>query len=155
MLQEGLYSLLIASDLITAIVGTPQSRGDGTLPVFPGGEQPATTGVFGGHLPKAIVLPALVISEIHGGASVFSMDGPANMLFSRVQFSCFGNTYAQAKTLARAVRLLLEQFTGALPDGTVVDSMYRVAELDAFEDSVSIFHTPVDIEVIYHELFVA
>ena len=53
--------------------------------------------------PQAGPLPALVLQVIDRSPA-YTMDGNAALAETRVQVDCYGTTYAQAKTLARAVR---------------------------------------------------
>lgn len=57
--------------------------------------------------PQAGPLPALVLQVIDRSPA-YTMDGNAALAETRVQVDCYGATYAQAKTLARAVRVPLD-----------------------------------------------
>lgn len=130
MLQEGLKSFLSANPQIFALVGTR---------------------VYASQLPEisaAAPLPAIVYREIHGDG-VFSMDGADQLQFSRMQFSCYGKNYADAKRMARMLRLVFEGFTGDLPDGTQIQHIERQSELDLFEDAPFIYCTPIDFQIVY------
>jgi hypothetical protein len=139
MLQEGISQALAAAAPITALIGTPGSRAD------------QTTGIFPIQMPESATLPAIVYFDVHGDG-LMTMDGPDPMQFARVQFSCYGKSYGDSKRLARAVRQFLENFAGILPDGTPIGSMRRVSEVDTFEDAPFIYHTPVDIEIVYQDV---
>jgi hypothetical protein len=81
-----------------------------------------------------------------------TMDGPDPFTIGRMQFSCLGKTYADSKRLARAVREAFEAFQGALSDGTEVDSIRRVSEIDVFEDAPFAYMTAVDFEIAYRDV---
>ena len=57
--------------------------------------------------PQGAALPALVLQVIDRSPA-YTMDGNAALAETRVQIDCYGTTYAQAKTLARAVRTPLD-----------------------------------------------
>jgi hypothetical protein len=139
VLGEGLYILLTQSPTITALLGTTTTRTD------------KKTGIFPVTLPESTPMPAIVYSDVHG-EGVMSMDGPDALQFSRMQFSCYGENYADAKRLAREVRRVLEAFTGVLSEGTIIGNMQRVGEVDAFEEAPFIFQTPVDIAITYEDV---
>jgi hypothetical protein len=145
MLAEGLVALLLADTPTVAILGTPAARG---------AEEPDgvdTSGIFSGQMPEGAALPAIVYFDVHQD-STMTMDGPDTFTIGRMQFSCFGENYADAKHLARAVRRALEAFQGTLADGTEVDSIRRVSELDAFEEGPAAYMTPVDFEIAYRDV---
>jgi hypothetical protein len=141
MLADGLFSLLANADTIVAIVGTPQTRQ----------EKSKTTGIFKVQMPEGAAMPAVIISQI-AGESLFSMDGPNALRFVRYQFSCYGSTPAAAASLQRAVRRVLENFTGTLNDGSEVDTMECILEMEVFEEAPFIFSAPVDVRIAFRDL---
>lgn len=141
MLSDGLYSLIIADPTVAGILATRS--------LTPGA--PKTSGVFPVQMPEADPLPAIVYTQIHGDG-VMSMDGPDPLKFARFQFSCYGATYRESKILARALLNLLENFTGALSDGTGIGNMERVGEMDAFPEAPYVFVTHVDVAIVYDDL---
>lgn len=56
-------------------------------------------------------LPAIVLNVI-SGAEGFHMNGRDGLFKGRVQVDCYGETYADAKALGRAVRDLLHTYRG-------------------------------------------
>jgi hypothetical protein len=141
MLADGIYQLLANSGAITAIVGTPATRQ----------ETAKTTGIFKVQMPEAAAMPAVVFSQI-SGETVFSMDGPDALRSVRYQFSCYGKYSQDAASLQRAVRRLLESFTVALADGSVVNHMECVLEMEIFEDAPFSFNAPVDMKIVFQDL---
>lgn len=95
-------------------------------------------------------MPGIALSQI-AGAGIPTMDGPDPLHSARIQVSCYGMTYSDAKQLARAVRNALEGFSGSLPDGTQVGQTILASEMDAFEDAPFSFHCPIDFEFWYSE----
>jgi hypothetical protein len=139
MLSEGLVNLLLTTDPVKSLLAARK-------PAKP--NEPAGAGIRPSTMPEGYPLPAIVYREIHGDG-LMTMDGPDALQFSRMEFGCYGKTYAESKILARGVRQILEAFTGALSDGTVIGTMQRVGEVDAFEDAPFVYMTPVDVAITY------
>jgi hypothetical protein len=136
MLQEGINALLASDPGIQALVGTPLSRPDGT------------TGVFPVTLPQGAPLPAIAYLRI-AGHEIDTLDGRGELRVSRIQISCFGQTYADVAKTAEAAKDALVGFHGILEEGTEVDYVTMVLENDAYEPVPKIFHSPFDVEVWY------
>jgi hypothetical protein len=142
MLAEGLVNLLLLDSPTVAILGTPAQR------QALDSQGRSTTGVFAAQMPEGAVLPAVVFTDIHSD-DMMTMDGPDPFTMARMQFSCYGASYADSKRLARAVRQLFENFTGTLADLSQIDSMRRIGEMDAFEDAPFSYAAHVDFEIAY------
>jgi hypothetical protein len=138
MLSEGLYALLASSDSVTAITGTAQTRKD------------QTTGIFPGQMPESTPLPALVYSQL-AASGLTSLDGANVFHTARMQFTCYGSAYADAKRLASAIKTALEGLHQTLPDGTEVDHAELNGELDQFEDAPYSFSTALDLTFAFRE----
>lgn len=139
MLFEGLYTLLSGEATITALVGTKTSRKD------------KTAGIFPGRPDQGADMPCAAYSEVHGEGGANSLAGPDALQVCRLQFLYSGTTYADAKKLARTVRVFLENFTGDLTDGTRIASMLRIAEADTPIEGSDLFHTAQDFDVRYYD----
>lgn len=135
MLIEGLNQLLTGASQVTAIVGTTVTR------------KPKDSGVWAGQMKEGASFPSIVISESPGGETLMTMDGPDVLRFRRFQFSCYAKSYLQVKQLAAAVRTVLDGFTGALSDGTIVHNMKTEMEFDTFEEDPFIYHTPLEVSI--------
>jgi len=138
MLYDGLRALLMQTPAVTAIIGTLASRTD------------KKSGIFWVQIPEEAILPAIALSQI-AGAGIPTMDGPDPLHSARIQVSCYGMTYGDAKQLARAVRDTLEGFAGTLTGGTMVGQTILASEMDAFEDAPFSFHCPIDFEFWYSD----
>ena len=145
MLAEGLVALLLADTNTLALLGTPSARQTESE------DNIATSGIFAGQMPKAAVLPAVVYVGIHDEGQM-TMDGPDAFTIGRMQFSCYGEVYKDAKHLARAVRQAFEAFQGTLSEGTQIDSIHRVGEVDIFADAPQAYATHVDFEIQYRDM---
>lgn len=141
MLTEGIFGLLASADSPPSLVRTMlgESRAD------------QTSGVFQAQAPEGCDLPFIVYSQISGeGAG--TMEG-ANVFHSaRYEFSCYAKTFIDAKRLQRAVRRVLEGYRGTLHEGTEVDTVLLVSELDDVEDDADLFRCPIDFEFLYRDL---
>jgi hypothetical protein len=140
MLAEGLLALLAADPGTSGILGSPAARAD------------KTTGIFPGTMPEGTPMPALEYSDVHA-ENEMTHDGPDPFTMQRIQLSCHGASYGDAKHLARAVRQALESYTGPLGDVDMceVDSMHRISELDAFEYGPFDYMAALDFEIAYRD----
>lgn len=142
MLSDGLRALLLATPSVTAIVGTKDTRLD------------KKSGVYCAYEPEEVLAPNVAISQI-SGEGIPTMEGPDGLHSARMQFSCYGEKYADAIGLSRAIRNLLEGLNGAgavqLPDGTTVGQAILRSESDGFQEAPFLFHCPLDFEFWYSE----
>jgi len=136
MLDEGLNQLIASSAAVTSRVGA--SRKD------------KTTGIFGGQAPAQTPLPFVVIEQI-GGDPIMTLDGPLLTRTARFKFSCHSDSRLAAKRLMKAVRGVLEGFTGMLPDGTNLQNAETVLEADAFEYAPLDYVAPLEVEMLYDD----
>ena len=103
-MEDALTDLLLAYGPLTALVGqdvTPSVR------------------------LQATGLPAVVITRV-SGARDYHMEGPSGLTRSRMQIDCYGSTWPQAKSVARAVIARLSGF-----NGKATASVIRSAMLDS------------------------
>lgn len=145
MLVEGLVKLLLNDSATVAIIGTPAARG---------AQEPdgiSTTGVFAEQVPEAALLPLIVFGYAYE-ESEFTHDGPDVLTHARIEFSAQGKIYADAKRLARAMRNCFQNFQGVLSDGSDVDKIKRINELDVFQDAPFAYVTSVEFDVWYRDI---
>ena len=145
MLVEGLVALLLADSTTVSLLGTPAARGQAE----PDGI--STTGVFAEQVPEGALLPLIVFGYAYE-ENEMTMDGPDVMTHARIEFHAQGKSYANAKRTARAMRQCFENFTGTLSDGSEVDSIKRINELDVFQDAPFAYVTSVEFEAWYRDL---
>jgi hypothetical protein len=134
MLQAGLYSILTADAAIKQLLGSNR--------------QDKTTGVFAISSSKSSDLPQIIFSQISGN-TFGQLDGAGNLQICRIQFSCYGETYEDAKNLARAVKKALVGFNGALADGVRIDYCGLALEVDGYEESPALYNVPLDLEFVF------
>lgn len=124
-MEEALRTLLRGNAAVAALVG---SRVDW------------------GMRPQGSSLPAICLTIVSDAPVDHSLDGPG-VSQARVQIDCFGVTYGSAKDTARAVRRLLDAYSGGLFLGVFMAGARDLPE----EDGVSTIHAvSMDFLVNYH-----
>ena len=107
-----------------------------------------------GLLAKNAATPAIVISRVSSQAEVM-LDGTAGVIQARYQFDCLAPDYDDAAELDMAVRQLLQDFSGNLPDGTQVQAIIiNVAGLDLPYEAggkAYLFRRMSDFTIIFNE----
>ena len=136
MIQAGLVALIIGSPEIVAIIGSPSTRRD------------KATGLFAVAAPESSDLPEIVYSQISGSTSGM-LAGAQNLQPCRMQFSCYGQTYEEAKGLARALKKILIGLNTTFADGIRVDYCSLALELDGYEEAPGCYSVPVDFEFLF------
>lgn len=125
-MEDALTDLLLAHTALTALVGQN---------ITPAVRQQATG------------LPAVVLTRISGERS-YAMGGPSDLTRSRMQIDCYGATWPQSKSVARAVIDCLNGF-----NGTATSSVIRSAMLDSErhtfegEDPEAVFRASLDFDI--------
>ena len=131
-MEEALRALLVADAGVSAQVGTR---------IYWGRRSQSTS-----------VLPAVVLEKVSAPRD-YHYTGPSNLIESRVQVDCFGETYAQAKTSARAVISALNGYSGT-QSGVVFQriSIENERDYDGQESAANryLFVTSVDL-LIWHD----
>ncbi len=123
MIGQGLFTFLATNAGIKAQLGTNRAdKGTGVWPML---------------APDGATFPYMTITTI-SATNVESMQGMNRLTTARFRFSCYGDSYGQAKQLAEAVRQafgLVSSYQGTLTDGTVLENARQVepGEVDDFE----------------------
>ena len=110
-----------------------------------------TTGIFAEQVPEGTPGPVVVYGYSYE-KNEMTMDGPEAFTMARIEFSSQGNGYLQAKMLMRAVRKCFENWQGVLSDGSDVDSIHRVDEMDGFEVGPFQYKVSAEFQVAYRDL---
>lgn len=127
MIEEGLTSLLLASNQLQQLVG------DRIYPVL---------------VPESSPYPCIsyqTISEVSDNTS----DGPSGYVDRRIQVDAWGKSYPDVRHAQDAVRQAIEGFSGTLSDGTVVMSVRSVNSFDGFESDARIYRSSADYIVTF------
>ena len=96
-------------------------------------------------LPQNAVLPAVtyqVISDVHE----LNQSEPGGLPVIRLQYTCWADSYLAAQTLAAAIRVALDGFTGVMGSGSVgyaaLDNM-----VDDYEPDTKKYRVLVDMKI--------
>jgi len=103
-------------------------------------------------LPQPPTLPAVTYFKV-SMVNKRTLASPSNVLKQvRIQFSCWANTYSEAKDVAEQVKLALQDFRGEMggAGGVQVLDGNVINEQDLYETDTGIYHVPVDV-LILHE----
>jgi hypothetical protein len=123
MFQEGLYSLIVNTPAITALLGTARSdEEDGLFYIL--------------AIPEPS-MPYITYQRLSGVPQTFSFEGANALQDARFRFSCYGASQRSAVLLAQQLKLLFATWIGTLSEGTVVQQVMQVFEAD---DTESIPH---------------
>ena len=123
MFQEGLFSFLTAQPTLTAILGTPETRGDENAGVFP---------MLAIGEPT---MPYIVFQRVSGDEAD-SYQGANKLQYARVRFTCYASSYDAPNgcvKLAEALKKVFATYTGTWTDGTVVQNVTKQMEADDSE----------------------
>ena len=82
----------------------------------------------------------------------YTLDGPLSLVQIRLQIDSWGATYAQAKSLAQALKALLNGYAGTLPNGVVVENIQRDGESGPrFDQTQRAYYVQTDWMIQYSE----
>ena len=133
VIEQALYTLMAADNTIAATVGAR------IYPVV---------------VPQDADLPALVYQRI-SSVRDHTHDATTGLAHPRIQVTAIATTYNAAKTLANAVRTLLDNYKGPTSDGVVIDAILFQNEMDVFnlagDQRLNTFGVMVDFVVWHHE----
>lgn len=141
MLEAGLEALLIKTPAVIDFIETQANRSDNT------------TGIFPALMPEDTPLPAIVYAQVGTPWADNSLDGAQACQAKRIEFSCYGRVYGDAKGTARAIRSALVGLHQTLGDSehTEVDDIRLVSEIDLFEYDPFMYRTVVDLEIVFRD----
>lgn len=94
--------------------------------------------VYGATAPQSVVKPYIVYHKLSPGRE-YSHDGFSKLSRSRVQISCYGETYGSAKQVAAQVIAAMESWQAG-----GVRFAPLAGEQDLFEQDTGLYHVPVD-----------
>ena len=98
------------------------------------------------NLPQNPTYPALTYTMIAGDEHHDFEVG-----FPRFQFSCWANTYAQAKAVAKEVKQMFQRRNepiGGTSGCRIIQGVYE-NETDLWDFNTKKYHCPVDMKIIY------
>lgn len=98
------------------------------------------------NLPQSPTYPALTYTLISDDEHL-----RFDVAFPRFQFSCWANTYAEAKGVAKEVRRMFQRRNepiGGSSGCRIIRGVFE-GEVDLWDFNISKFHIPVDFKLIY------
>ena len=109
-IEQGLYTLLTQDPGVSALVGNK---------------------VYWILAPKGAVLPYIVVGRVATG-DTYTMDGATGLRDGLFQIDCYATTFYASRQIALAARVLLESYTGNLPDvnATPVTAVFTEKDFD-------------------------
>lgn len=110
-----------------------------------------TARIYANTLPQKPTLPALTYNRIATERSQTLNTGRPGLAAARLQFDCWGKTYAEVKTLAEKMRLTLQGFSGVLSGGISAQAIHLFGEWDMYEPTTQEFRVVLDFEVWFSE----
>jgi Protein of unknown function (DUF3168) len=133
MFEAGLYRLMKNDAGISALVGGR---------------------IWGGRAPKTVTDSSypLIVWTIVSTVDLYSIQGASGYRTKRVQIDSYARTYIDSVKVSDAVRALLQNFRGTLPDGTFVESSVLITDQDfTFEPGISgqLFRHLIEVEISY------
>jgi hypothetical protein len=114
LVEQALRTLVLSSPQVTSLIGNRY------YPLV---------------IPVSAPLPAIASQRVSGPRE-YSHSGFSGLVSSRVQLTCVASTYAQAKTLADAVRRVISGYRGTV-DGVSLGPVLVQNETDSFNESAS------------------
>ncbi len=85
--------------------------------------------VYKSVLPRGYTLPAIAVHR-YGGTQEYVFAGPSGVREDQIQVDCYAADAETAQQVAEAVRALLVNYVGTLPDGTVVQGCFLERDMD-------------------------
>lgn len=128
-LEEGIYSHLTAESTITDIVSTR---------------------IYPRQLPQNPTYPALTYRRVSTRTQHYHNAGDS-LPFPRYQFSCYAATYAGTKSLANALRAILDGFKGTFGGSLTVGFILWENEIDGFDNVAEAPVTHTDFIIAHQE----
>lgn len=96
-------------------------------------------------LPQKPTMPAITYQQI--SATPYSTINQASGLaLYRVQLSCYGNTYNEAKAVSKQVLSALQRFTGEGLQDVAIEN-----EFDDYEQDTKLYKVVIDVEPHYED----
>lgn len=101
-------------------------------------------------LPDESPLPA-VTYQVIATTPLYALDERINLTRYRIQIDAWAAwpNYAQAKSLAEAIRVVLDGYSGSLPDGSRIDSIIQIGGTDLFEPSGNVHRVMAEYIILF------
>lgn len=103
-----------------------------------------TTHIYPLKLPDIVQLPAIRVNRVSENTDAVTLAHT-----TRVQFSCYAETYESAITLADAVRKALLNMTRVESGISILSITSAGGGIDAYESQLRRYHTSEDVSVVW------
>ncbi|HEY3972320.1 MAG TPA: DUF3168 domain-containing protein [Candidatus Sulfotelmatobacter sp.] len=143
--KNGLFMLLSTTPSVASLIAPAPNSAPGT-------------GIYFSLAVKQAARPYVVLHLITSSPAEKSLDGSSSLTRGRFQFDSYADDATTARQLSQAIRAFLQDFSGALPDETVVTFTHVHSDQDdAFEQGGIgyLYRSMLDIEGFYTEPLVA
>jgi len=103
-----------------------------------------------GQLPKNVCLPNWSY-RFMGGRSMITLETSKGYRWRRLEIAVYSTTPNAAVNLANAINWALEGFTGLLPEGTMIDSIFTTNyPLDFFDTGTQTYRRLLEYQVNFY-----
>ncbi len=106
-----------------------------------------STRLFPALAPQGTARPYCVYTVV-SKPHIYSHSGFSGLSKIKVQVSCYGDSYQQAKNVANAVISALETWPGS--QGS--QSAFCTNQQDVYETETGLYRIPIEFQIIYNEL---
>ena len=111
-----------------------------------------STRIYPNVIPQDAAMPAVAYQRI---STVRDMahDGPTGMAHARFQFTCSAALYSTARSLANAIRVALDGFSGTMggAGGVAVEASFVENDSDGYNQAGGEYVVRLDVRIIHHE----
>lgn len=143
--KNGLYALLSTTSSVSSLIAAAPNS-------------PAGTGIYFSLAPKLAQRPYIVIHLVNGPPAAKTLSGSSSLIKGRFQFDSYADDPTIARQVSQAIRTLLQDYSGPLPDQTMITFTAVHADMDdAFEQGGAgyLYRSMLDLEGFYTEPVVA
>lgn len=113
MISNGLYELLTTTTPLSSLLAAP-----------------ANNSVFFSLAQKQATRPYVVLHVVNAVPAEKTQDGSSALIDGELQFDSYADSQLMARRLSQTIRDLLVDFTGPLPDGTILQFAEVIADFD-------------------------
>ncbi len=104
--------------------------------------------IYAQKLPQEATFPSLVYNRV-STQRTYSHSGDSSLTTPRIQYSCFAETYEDAKDLAEQIVSEMSGFKGTAGTATIY-STFVESELDMIGPESKLYFIPVDLMISFN-----
>ena len=108
----------------------------------------APGGIFPLLLPDTAKLTAATYQVI-SSVNQYTLDGSLHQVTARIQLDAWAKDYSPCAAVREAIRSVLDEFRGSLPDGTLVLNTWLADERDVYEEQGFLFRASADWKIVF------